>query len=122
MLACVYNKVFPRLGPVNKERMTFGEVESNERSLVNEVQITGEGVNINGIETLATAHHTAPPLPTTTTEPPTYPVPPTPCNCEMSERLKRDRLVIKEATTGYTLNGGQEIGTFVTYVIEFGVL
>ena len=46
------------------------------------------------------------------------------CKCEMHEKLlKQDNeLVIKEATTGYfDPQTGQEMGNFVTYVIEFGV-
>ena len=46
------------------------------------------------------------------------------CKCEMHEKLlKKDKeLVIKEATTGYfDPQTGQEMGNFVTYVIEFGV-
>jgi len=57
----------------------------------------------------------------TVTKTVSFPIPPSQCHCELSERLERDRLLIKEATTGYTENG-QEIGSFVTYVIEFGVI
>lgn len=53
---------------------------------------------------------------------PAYPIPPSRCHCELSDKLEeKDPLVIKEATTGYTENGQESSGNFVTYVIEFGV-
>ena len=57
----------------------------------------------------------------TTMQSTSYPVPPSPFHCGTSERLGQDRLIIKEATTGYITNG-QESGSFVTYVIEIGVI
>lgn len=50
-----------------------------------------------------------------------FPIPPCPCNCEILKALQQNRLIIKEATTGYTTSDGQDTGNFVTYVIEFGV-
>lgn len=46
------------------------------------------------------------------------------CKCPIYERLKmEEELRIKEATTGYLdAQTGQEIGNFVTYVIEIGVI
>lgn len=70
-------------------------------------------VTTSSNETTSTSEHTE----TTTIH--SYPIPPMPCHCEISELLKTERLVIKEATTGYTSNS--ESGSFVTYVIELGV-
>lgn len=50
------------------------------------------------------------------------------CNCLIYEKLRCDEtcassLVINEATTGYLdVATGQSTGSFVTYVIEFGVI
>lgn len=47
---------------------------------------------------------------------------PSSCHCEVYEKLMKESLVIKEATTGYLDPiTGQESGNFVTYVIELGV-
>ena len=44
------------------------------------------------------------------------------CRCKIYEKLLKEDIVIKEATTGYLEpSTGQESGNFVTYVIEFGV-
>ena len=44
------------------------------------------------------------------------------CECEMSAILKKDAVVIKEATTGYLDPATQQsVGNFITYVIEVGV-
>lgn len=45
------------------------------------------------------------------------------CHCGIYEKLMKDDLLIKEATTGYLdPETGLESGNFVTYVIEFGVI
>lgn len=129
---------FFQVDPVNKEeRMTSGHGESEvidnetkepsiEQAELNELitetteqrnettsTVTTSSNETKSTETTSTSEH----IETATIH--SYPIPPIPCHCEISELLKTERLVIKEATTGYTSNS--ESGSFVTYVIELGV-
>ena len=115
---------FSQVDPVNKEeRMTSGHGESEvidnetkepaiEQAELN-TEITTQTTTEQSTATTSTLEHTE------TSIIHSYPIPPMPCHCEISELLKTERLVIKEATTGYTSNS--ESGSFVTYVIELGV-